>query len=240
MTLSRGWFFLPRFPEPEAMESGEEAEAYSSAAAQTHLDHLDNTFVDHVLSLGVRSGLALDVGTGPGQIPIKLALKLPQLEIVGIDLSEAMLAKARDGAAAAGLESQVRFETGDARRLPFPDHQFDLVMCNSLLHHASDPLATLNELARVTRPQGALLLRDLRRPSALVFPFHVAWYGRHYQGVMKRLFTDSVRAAYTRAELEDLLARSGIVGGRLFNRGQSHHGIERATLAPSEGAQSDT
>ena len=50
-----------------------------------HLDHLDNTFVDHIVSLGVHSGVALEVGTGPGQIPIKLALKLPQLEIVGID-----------------------------------------------------------------------------------------------------------------------------------------------------------
>jgi ubiquinone/menaquinone biosynthesis C-methylase UbiE len=154
------------------MESAEEAEAYSSAAAQAHLDLLDNTFVDHILSLGVCSGIALDVGTGPGQIPIKLALKLPKLEIVGIDLSEAMLAKARNAAAAAHVESQVRFEIGDARRLPFPDHHFDLVMCNSLLHHAADPLATLNELARVSRPQGALLLRDLRRPSAPLFPFH--------------------------------------------------------------------
>jgi len=209
------------------MESCEEAEAYSSAAAQAHLDHLDNTFVDHVLALGVRSGVALDVGTGPGQIPIKLALKLPQLEIIGIDLSEAMLAKARNGAAAAGVESQIRFETGDACRLHFPDHHFDLVMCNSLLHHAADPLATLNEVARVTRPQGALLLRDLRRPSALLFPFHIAWFGRHYQGLMKRLFTDSVRAAYTVPELEDLLARSKIVGGRVFRRGRSHLGIER-------------
>jgi len=209
------------------MESSEEAEAYSSAAAQAHLDHLDNTFVDHVLSLGVRSGVALDVGTGPGQIPIKLALKLPQLEIVGTDLSEPMLARARKGAAAAGVESQVRVETGDARRIPFSDHHFDLVMCNSLLHHAADPLATLNELARVTRPRGALLLRDLRRPSALVFPFHITWFGRHYQGLMKRLFTDSVRAAYTLPELEDLLARSKIVGGRVFRRGQSHIGIER-------------
>lgn len=209
------------------MESCEEAEAYSSAAAQAHLDHLDNTFVDHVLSLGVHSGVALDVGTGPGQIPIKLALKLPQLEIVGIDLSEAMLAKARNGAAAAGVESQVRFETGDARRLPFSEHHFDLVICNSLLHHAADPLATLNELARVTRPQGALLLRDLRRPSALEFALHIAWFGRHYQGLMKRLFTDSVRAAHTLLELEDLLARSKIVGGRVFQRGRSHIGIER-------------
>jgi len=209
------------------MESDEEAEAYSSAAADAHLDHLDNTFVDHVVSLGVRAGVALDVGTGPGQIPIKLALKLPQLEIVGIDLSEAMLAKARNAAAAAGVEGQVRFELGDARRLPFPDHHFDLVMCNSLLHHAADPLATLNELARVTGPRGALLLRDLRRPSALAFPFHVTWFGRHYQGLMKQLFTDSVRAAYTLRELEDLLGRSKIVGGNVFRRGQSHIGIER-------------
>ena len=209
------------------MESCEEVEAYSSAAAQAHLNHLDDTFVDHVLSLGAHSGVALDVGTGPGQIPIKLALKLPQLQIVGIDLSEAMLAKARNGAAAAGVESQVRFETGDARRLPFPDHHFNLVMCNSLLHHAADPLATLNELARVSRPKGALLLRDLRRPSALVFAFHIAWFGRHYQGFMKRLFTDSVRAAYTASELKDLLARSQVTGGRVFRRGQGHIGIER-------------
>ena len=209
------------------MESNEEAEAYSSAAAQAHLGLLDNTFVDHVASLGVGSGLALDVGTGPGQIPIKLTLKFPQLEIIGIDLSEAMLAKARDGAAAAGVESQVRFEMGDARRLPFPDHHFDLAMCNSLLHHAADPLATINELARVTRPQGALLLRDLRRPSAIAFLFHVSWFGRHYQGLMKQLFTDSVRAAYTLRELADLLARSKIVGGKVFRRGLSHIGIER-------------
>jgi ubiquinone/menaquinone biosynthesis C-methylase UbiE len=227
MNLSRAWFLLPRVPEPEAMDSNEEVEAYSSAAAQAHLDHLDDTFVDHTLSLGVRSGVALDVGTGPGQIPIKLARRLPQLQIVGIDLSEAMLAAARKNVAAAGVESQVGFEMGDACRLPFPDHHFDLAMCNSLLHHVADPLATLNELARVTRPQGALLVRDLRRPSAFAFPFHVAWFGRHYQGLMKRLFTDSVRAAYTLRELEDLLGRSKIVGGNVFRRGQSHIGIER-------------
>ena len=209
------------------MESKEEAEAYSSAAAQAHLERLDNTFVDHILSLGVHSGIALDVGTGPGQIPIKLALKLPQLEIVGIDLSAPMLAKARDAARSAGVENQVHFEVGDARRLRFPDHHFDLVMCNSLLHHAADPIATLNELARVARPKGALLLRDLRRTSALLFPLHIAWYGRHYRGMMKRLFADSVIAAYTLPELKDLLAKSRITGGKVFQRGRSHIGIQR-------------
>ena len=227
MTLSKTWFFLPRVPEAEAMESCEESEAYRSATAQPHLDLLDSTFVDHVVSLEVHSGLALDVGTGPGQIPVKLALKLPRLEIVGIDLSEAMLAQARSRAAAAGVENRVRFQTGDAGRLPFPDRHFDLIICNSLLHHAADPLATLNELARVLRPQGALLLRDLRRPSAFVYPFYVAWFGRYYRGLMKQLFRDSVKAAYTLPELQDLLARSKITGGCVFRRGRLHIGIER-------------
>jgi len=209
------------------MESGEQVEAYSSAAAQAHLDRLDNAYVAHVVSLGVRSGVALDVGAGPGQIPIKLALRLPDLQVVGVDLSEGMLAKARFAAAAAGVGSRVRFETGDASQLPFSDGAFDLVMCNSLLHHSRDPLATLNEMARVLRPRGALLLKDLRRPSAVAFRIHVAWHGRHYRGLMKRLFADSVRAAYTPEELEGLLARSKIEGGRVFRRGQCHIGIER-------------
>ena len=227
MTLPRKWFDFPRVPELEAMENCDEAEAYSSATVQTHLDCLDDTFVDHVLSLGVHSGLALDVGTGPGQIPIKLARKLPRLQIVGVDLSQAMLAKARASAIAAGVDKQVTFQVGDACRLPFADAHFELVMCNSLLHHAADPLTTLNELARVCRPQRALLLRDLRRPSTPALPFHIAWYGRHYNGLMKKLFTDSVRAAYTVAELQALLAKSKIVGGRVFRRGRSHMGIER-------------
>jgi ubiquinone/menaquinone biosynthesis C-methylase UbiE len=167
------------------------------------------------------------VGTGPGQIPIKLALRLPDLQVIGIDLSEAMLTQARSAAATAGVANRVRFQTGDASHLPFSDGAFDLVMCNSLLHHSADPVATLNEMARVTRPQGALLLKDLRRPPAMAFRIHVAWHGRHYRGVMKRLFIDSVRAALTLRELEELLAKSEIEGGRVFRSGQCHIGIER-------------
>jgi ubiquinone/menaquinone biosynthesis C-methylase UbiE len=220
-------FFLPRTPEPEVMESGEEAEIYSSAAAQAYLDRIDNTFVAHALSLGVEQGLALDVGTGPGQIPIKLALKNPGLQVIGIDLSEAMLAKARQDAELAGVQGRVSFQVGDAKHILFSDQHFDLVICNSLLHHAADPLATLNEIARVAKPEGALLLRDLRRPSALAFPIHVRWFGRHYRGLMKRLYTHSVRAAYTLSELRELLNRSEISGGQIFSKGLTHIGIER-------------
>lgn len=86
-----GWLDLPRVPEPEVMEESGEVEAYASAAAQAWLDHIDNAFVEHALGLGVRSGRALDIGTGPGRIPIKLAGWLPGIEVVGIDRSANML-----------------------------------------------------------------------------------------------------------------------------------------------------
>jgi ubiquinone/menaquinone biosynthesis C-methylase UbiE len=211
------------------MEGCEETEAYSSAASQGHLDRLDNTFVDHVLTLGVTSGLALDVGTGPGQIPIKLALRLPRLQIIGVDLSEAMLKQAQHDAQTIGVADRVTFQIGDAKKLSFPAGHFDLVICNSLLHHVPHPLVTLNELARVARPDGAILLRDLRRPRALAFPFHVLWFGRHYRGLMKKLFRDSVLSAYTEQELQKLLSQSKISGGRVFRSGRSHIGIERSS-----------
>jgi ubiquinone/menaquinone biosynthesis C-methylase UbiE len=219
--------FLPRTPEPEIMGSTEEAEIYSSAAAQAYLEKVDATFVAHALNLGVKQGLVLDVGTGPGQIPIKLALRNPRLQIMGIDLSEAMLVKARKNAELAGVLGRVTFQVGDAKHTLLPSRHFDLVICNSLLHHAADPLATLNEIARVAKPEGALLLRDLRRPSALAFPIHIRWFGRNYSGLMKKLYTDSVRAAYTSGELGELLDRSEISGGHFFRKGFTHIGIER-------------
>jgi ubiquinone/menaquinone biosynthesis C-methylase UbiE len=179
------------------------------------------------LSIGVEQGLVLDIGTGPGQIPIKLALRNPKLQITGIDLSEAMLAMARKHAKLAGVQGQVNFQAGDAKHLPFPGRHFNLVICNSLIHHAADPLATLNEIARVAKPEGAILLRDLRRPSAPAFPMYICWFGRHYSGLMKKLYVDSVRAAYTSAELRELLDRSEISGGRIFWKGLTHVGIER-------------
>ncbi|MDA2914997.1 class I SAM-dependent methyltransferase, partial [Acidobacteriia bacterium AH_259_A11_L15] len=100
-----------------------------------YLDRLDNTFVAHVLHLGAHRGRALDLGTGPGQIPLKLARRLPLMEFLGLDRSEKMLEEARRQAAALGLSDRVRFQLGDANRLDFPDHSFDLVICNSVLHH---------------------------------------------------------------------------------------------------------
>jgi ubiquinone/menaquinone biosynthesis C-methylase UbiE len=222
---------LPRVPELEVMNDSGEVEAYSSAAAQAHLDAIDNTLIEHALRLvrGCEHGCALDIGTGPGQIAIKLAQRLPQWSFVGVDRSPAMIAQASAhlAAVADGVAARVALEVADGNRLPFPDGGFELVMCNSVLHHLAQPEKLLSEMARLVTRDGAILLRDLRRPNRLAYPLHVRWHGRNYSGAMLRLYRDSVRAAYTPPELQRLLEFSGISGARVFQHRSTHIGVER-------------
>jgi SAM-dependent methyltransferase len=220
-----------RVPEPEIMDDADEISAYAGAAAEAHLARLDEACVAHALSLGVREGLALDAGCGPGGMALLLARRAPGLSVLGIDVSPRMVAEAGRAAREAGLAGRARFLVGDSKRLGLESERFDLVLSNSVLHHLSAPLPALNEAARVLRPGGALLLRDLRRPHRALLPLHLAWHGRAYRGTMRRLFEASVRAAYSEAELADLLRRSTIRGARLFREGSSHIGIERPASA---------
>jgi ubiquinone/menaquinone biosynthesis C-methylase UbiE len=221
------WLTLPRKPEPEVMGDAAEVEAYASAAAQAHLDAIDNTLVDQVLSLGLAKGRLLDIGTGPGGIPLKTVRRAPGFRAVGVDYSRNMIRAAQHAAAEQGLADRLTFLVGDANRLPFPDASFDFVLSNSVLHHLANPLALLNEMARVARPDGVVLLRDLRRPSRPTFPFHVRWHGRYYSGLMYKLFVDSVAAAYTGDELAAMLRRSTLDDARVFFHQRTHLGFVR-------------
>ncbi len=225
------------------MDASAEVEAYASAVAQSYLEKIDRTFVEHVARLlrveseAAVTGIALDVGCGPGQIPILMARRWPGLRITGVDAAAHMIEEARRAAARADVAISfqvVQAGSGDSRRLPFADHCFDLVTCNSVLHHLEDPVAVLDEIARVAKPEGAVLVRDLRRPSALACPWHVRWFGRHYSGEMRRLYEASVHASYTSEELGELLSRSRLQDGhaRVFRHRLTHIGIERPSRRP--------
>jgi 2-polyprenyl-3-methyl-5-hydroxy-6-metoxy-1,4-benzoquinol methylase len=239
-----GLLTLKRVPEPEIMDSDDEVEAYASAAAQAYLEAIDRTFVDHVARLIGPSGLTLrdcrvlDFGCGPGQIPILIARRWPRMHIIGVDAGPNMIEQARRDAETAAV--QVEWQVlrlgpqGDAR-LPYEAGDFDIVLCNSVLHHLDDPVNTIDELARVAKPSAAVLIRDLMRPPAPAYPLHVRIFGRHYSGEMRRLYETSVHAAYTPGELQGMLERSQLNDGRsrVFKRGLTHLGIERPALASS-------
>jgi len=223
---------LPRIPEPEVMDDSAEVEAYSSAAAQAYLEAIDDTFVAHALRLlgGRERGRAIDIGSGPGQIVIKLARRLTLWKFVGVDRSPGMIAQANANLAAAGgaLAGRVEFRIADGKSVPFANSSFDFVMCNSVLHHLAEPATLLAEMARLAKPGGAILLRDLRRPRRFRYRLHVWRHGRHYSSTMRKLYRDSVRSAYTAEELKRMLDASPLSGARVFTHKSTHIGIERS------------
>lgn len=227
-----GFFDLRRIPESEMMDDAGSVEAYSSAAAQEWLGRIDDSFVEHAVRLlgGLERGRALDAGMGPGQILLKLAHRLTRWKFLGVDRAPNMVAEAVAHLTSAGtdLAGRVDFLVADVTALPFPDASFDLVLCNSVLHHMAEPERLLAEIARLAKPRGAILLRDLRRPGRFAYPLHVRWQGRKYSGGMRRLFRDSVRAAYTAEELRRLLEASPLRGAaRIFRYHSAHLGLER-------------
>lgn len=225
-------FESQRMPEPEVMDEQGEVEAYSSAAAQAYLNKIDDRFVAHTLRLVKprERGRALDIGTGPGQIVVKLARSLTRWKFVAVDRSPHMIAEAVANLAAAGpeLAGRVEFQMADANALPYPDATFDLVICNSVLHHLVEPERLLAEIARLVKPRGAVLLRDLRRPNRLAHRWHVQRHGRHYAGKMRDLYEASVRAAYIAPELQKMVESSRLAGVRVFSKPSTHIGVERS------------
>jgi SAM-dependent methyltransferase len=102
---------------------------------------------------------ALDVGCGVGHWGQLLARVLPPgARVHGIDRDESWIREAAARAKARGLADRFSYHTATADRLPFPNAQFDLVTCQTVLIHMPDPSAALDEMIRVTRPGGLLLV----------------------------------------------------------------------------------
>ena len=106
------------------------------------------------------SGVILDLGTGPGYLPIEIARRAPDINVVGVDLSRSLVRMARVNALKAGFTRQLRFETGNATRLTFDSASFDMVISTGMLHSLKNPAAVLNEMHRVVKNGGETWIYD--------------------------------------------------------------------------------
>jgi SAM-dependent methyltransferase len=112
----------------------------------------------------------LDVACGPGLVVAAFAKTCRHA--TGIDLTPAMIDKAREQAAALSL-TNVDWHVGNVLPLPFPDRSFSVVVSRFAFHHFPDPLAVIREMARVATRPGKIVVADIaasddpRRADAL-------------------------------------------------------------------------
>jgi ubiquinone/menaquinone biosynthesis C-methylase UbiE len=102
----------------------------------------------------------LDVGTGPGRVPLAIATAAPGLVVDGVDLADEMIDHARQ--LTAHLGDRVSFAVADVARLPYPDASFDLIVSTLSQHHWSNIDGGMGELLRVLRPGGQIWIYDIR------------------------------------------------------------------------------
>lgn len=103
----------------------------------------------------------LEVGCGSGVLCRQIAPSVvPRGKITGVDISPEFLRFAQDYAADENLSAVIQWGAGQAEVLPFQDASFDAVFGARLLLHLTDPQAVLNELVRMVRPGGRVVIMD--------------------------------------------------------------------------------
>ncbi|WP_316524491.1 methyltransferase domain-containing protein [Kitasatospora brasiliensis] len=120
--------------------------------------------------LGAHPGeRALDIGSGTGsETQVLAAAVAPEGHAVGVEPNPGLRAVAERRAAEAG--SPARFLEGDALALPLPDADADVVWCERVLQHVTDPTRAVAEMARVLRPGGRVALLDTDWATFLLHP----------------------------------------------------------------------
>lgn len=129
----------------------ETAEDYDSSSDGKFVEPMYETIVEEILKLD--SGKILDVGCGNGNLFTFLPDE--RYELVGVDFSQNMIIEAKKKCG-----DKASFFVGDAEKLPFDDDSFDIVVCNASFHHYIRPNTVLEEMHRVLKDGGKVLIGD--------------------------------------------------------------------------------
>lgn len=159
-----------------------------------------------ILEAGIAEGVALEVGPGPGYLGLNWLSKTENTRLIGLEISENMIAIARRNAQSDALHGRADYVRGDAHKMPFEDGSFDAVFSNGSLHEWASPLTILNEVHRVLKAGGRYCITDLRRDMSPLVKFLMWAFAKPKE--MRTGLISSINAAYTRSELTDLLRES--------------------------------
>ena len=145
------WIKIERIPGPLAS-------SYEKAT-RLAIDIYYNKVASEIVS-AFKEGLILDLGTGPGYLPVEIVRSAPNIKIVGIDLSRKLIQMARENAQKAGFADRLEFSVGNSAKLRFDDASFDMVLSTGMLHSLKDPIKVFREIYRVLKKGGQAWIFD--------------------------------------------------------------------------------
>ena len=210
------------------MDDPEQALVYARADFEKENQGFVDRFREYFSDFS--EGHVLDLGCGPGDIPIRFAQALPSCRITGVDASDPMIGLAVETVKRVGLADRITFrcERFQAVSLVEP---VDAAVSNSLLHHVPNPLQFWYRLRQLVKPGSPVLVMDLLRPDSLEeAQAIIGRYAEKEPEILRRDFFHSLLAAFTEDEVAAQLAelnlsrllinviddRHWVVGGRLY------------------------
>lgn len=199
---------MPRVLEPELMDYPEQALVY----ARADFEKENQGFIDrfHEYYPEFTEGHILDLGCGPGDIPVRFARTLLSCRITGVDASEPMIGLADVAVKQAGLADRITFRCERFQAVSLVEPA-DAVVSNSLLHHVPNPLQFWYRLRQLVKPDSPVLVMDLLRPdSPEEAQAIVDRYAAKGPEMLRRDFYRSLLAAFTEDEVAAQLAEMNL------------------------------
>jgi 2-polyprenyl-3-methyl-5-hydroxy-6-metoxy-1,4-benzoquinol methylase len=199
---------MDRVLEPELMDDPDQALAY----AQADFEKENQGFVDRFREYfpDFSEGHVLDLGCGPGDIPVRLARALSSCRITGVDASEPMIGLAGVAVKRAGLADRITFHCERFQAVSLVEPA-DAAVSNSLLHHVPNPLQFWYRLRQLVKPGSPVLVMDLLRPdSHEEAQAIVDRYAAKEPEILRRDFYRSLLASFTEDEVAAQLAEMNL------------------------------
>lgn len=199
---------MNRTLEPELMEDDAQVQAYAAADFSQENQGFVDLFREYFPEFS--EGHVLDLGCGPGDIPIRLARVVPGCRITAVDASSPMIRLAEDRVRQAGLSDRITFRCERFQDLAGAN-MADAAISNSLLHHVPNPLQFWHKIRVAVKPGSPVLVMDLLRPeSPEEAQAIVDRYASGAPDILRRDFYNSLLAAFTEDEISAQLAQMNL------------------------------
>ncbi|MFI3292179.1 MAG: bifunctional demethylmenaquinone methyltransferase/2-methoxy-6-polyprenyl-1,4-benzoquinol methylase UbiE [Rikenellaceae bacterium] len=186
----------------ESTKSEEVKEMFDNIAPEyDKLNHILSVQIDKIwrkrvvrIVEGFNPAEILDLATGTGDLAIAMAQRVSSAHVVGIDLSEGMLAVARRKVEQRGLSSRIDLRCGVAESIDMADGTVDVVTAAFGVRNFGDLIGGFSEMARVTKSGGHIVVLEFSTPQNPLFRWFYNLYSRHILPIVGGLISKDRRA----------------------------------------------